>query len=136
MGIIYFGILLCSIAFLIAVIYISIVLKRLADVTRSIGTTLKDVEKQFEYITPQLTDTIKEVHKTVDEMSGNIEATESLFDSVENVGQSINSINETYNSYKDKLTNEQFQKQLRPAIEGIKWGEAVSQIFKKWKKAN
>ncbi|RKQ32279.1 DUF948 domain-containing protein [Oceanobacillus halophilus] len=136
MEIIYFGILLCSIAFFIAVIYISIVLKHLADVTRSLGYTLKDVEEQFSYITPQLMNTLKEANKTVDELEENIKATDSLFDSVHNVGESINSLNKSYKNYKDQVTDEQFQKQLKPAIEGIKWGEALTQILTKWKKAN
>jgi uncharacterized protein YoxC len=134
--IIYFGILLCSIAFFIAAIYISITLKRLANVTSSLGETLIDVEKQFEYITPQLTKTIQEVHTTIDEISEDMKATDSVFETVENVGNSINSINDTYKSYKDKMTDEEIKKQLRPTIEAIKWGEAALQVIKKWKRVN
>ncbi|WP_068677052.1 DUF948 domain-containing protein [Oceanobacillus sp. Castelsardo] len=136
MEIIYFGILLCSIAFFIAAIYISITLKRLANVTSSLGETLRDVEKQFEYITPQLTKTIQEVHTTIDEISEDMKVTDSVFETVENVGNSINSINDTYKVYKDKITDEKIKKQLRPTVEAIKWGEAAMQVIKKWKRVN
>ncbi|WP_179151974.1 DUF948 domain-containing protein [Oceanobacillus senegalensis] len=133
MEIVYFGILICSIAFFISAIYISVFLKRLTDVTRSLGYTLKDVEEQFGYITPQLMTTIKEAQQTVDELEENMNATDSVFDSVDNVGKSINSLNDTYKNYKEKITDEQFQKQLKPTVELIKWGEALTQVFKKTK---
>jgi len=134
--IIYFGILLCSIAFFIAAIYISITLKRLANVTSSLGETMRDVEKQFEYITPQLTKTIQEVHTTIDEISEDMKATDSVFETIGNVGNSINSINDTYKVYKDGITDEKIKKQLRPTVEAIKWGEAAMQVLKKWKRVN
>ncbi|RLL39947.1 DUF948 domain-containing protein [Oceanobacillus piezotolerans] len=136
MEVIYFGILLCSIAFFIAVIYLSIVLRRVADVTRSLGYTLKDVEKQFNYITPALIQTIRETEKTVDEMGANLKATDSVFDSIHQVGESINNVNQTFKQYSDNMTEESFRKQIKPFVEGIRWGEAVLQVYSKWKKVN
>ncbi|MFD1850663.1 DUF948 domain-containing protein [Oceanobacillus bengalensis] len=133
---IYIGILLCSIAFFVAVIYISLVLKRVATVTRSLGTTLKEVERQFGYVTPELINTLKETNKILDEMGENIKATDSVFDSVHNVGKSINTLNSTYKNYQEKVSGDQFKKQIKQVVEGVKWGEAVTQVFSKWKKAN
>mgnify|MGYP001397549720 CR=1 FL=1 len=131
---IYFGILLCSIAFFVAVIYLSVMLRRVANVTITLGNSLKGVERQLEYITPELINNIKESEKTVDELSENLAATDSLFQTVDNVGESIDNLNITYQKYKEKVTDEEFKKQRDAVVEAIKWGEAANQIISKWKK--
>ena len=131
---IYFGILLCSIAFFIAVIYLSVMLRRVANVTTTLGNSLKGVERQLEYITPELIKNIKESEKTVDELSENLAATDSLFQTADNVGKSIDNLNGTYQQYKEKITDEEFKKQRDAVVEAIKWGEAANQIISKWKK--
>ncbi|RDW18623.1 DUF948 domain-containing protein [Oceanobacillus chungangensis] len=134
MEIIYLAILLCSIGFAIAAIYISLVLKRVADVTKSLGTTLKEVEQQLRYITPQLSSSIRETAKLVDDTGEKMKATDSIFDSIDNVGKSVQSLTEAYKTSTAKLNNEQFQESLKPIVEVLKWSEAVSQVFSKWKK--
>ncbi|RDW21903.1 DUF948 domain-containing protein [Oceanobacillus arenosus] len=134
MEIIYLAILLCAIGFAIAAIYISFVLKRVADVTKTLGTTLKEVEQQLQTITPQLSISIKETAKLVDDTGEKMKATDSIFDSIDNVGKSIYTLTEAYKTSTAKLNDEQFQQSLKPIVEMLKWSEVVSQVFSKWKK--
>lgn len=134
MGMIYLGILLCSIAFAIAVIYISFVLKRLSNTIGSMGKTLGEVEKELQYITPQLKQTIREADKAVDDMAEKVKATDGLFDSIGDVGVSIDSLNQAYDNSIKKLSPEQFEKKTKPFVEGIKWSEAALFLYSKWKK--
>jgi len=59
------GILLCSIAFAIVVIYLSFVLNRVANVTKTLGTTVKAAEEQIGKVLPQLHQTLQESRVTV-----------------------------------------------------------------------
>ncbi|GAB3069776.1 DUF948 domain-containing protein [Virgibacillus ainsalahensis] len=133
MGVVYLGILLCAIAFAGVTIYISLVLKRVADTLHSLGNTLGEVEKELQHITPQLRETVYETDKIVDDMEEKLKATDSLFDTLENVGTSVNSVNQLYKNNSDQLTGEQLQKKLKPFIKGIKWSEGAFQVYSKWK---
>ncbi|MFC4025598.1 DUF948 domain-containing protein [Oceanobacillus longus] len=133
MDIIYVGVLLCSIAFAIVVIYISLVLKRLADTMKSLGTSVGELEKELNYITPQLTQTVRETDKLVDDIGEKIRATDSLFDSVEEIGVTVNSLNEVYSQKSKGLSDVELEKKMKPFVGGITWSEAAVQIYSKWK---
>jgi len=60
-----------------------------ANVTKSLGTTLKEVEQKLQYITPQLSSSIRETSKLVDDTGEKMKATDSIFDSIDNVGKSF-----------------------------------------------
>jgi len=130
MGIIYLAILLCSIGFAIATIYLAFILKRITAITKSLGKTLKEVEQQLHYITPQLNVSLKETAKLVDDTGEKLKATDSIFDSIDNVGTSVNTVSALFRKNADKLDEEQFQR----IAEGIKWSEVVFQVLSKWKK--
>lgn len=106
MEIFYVSILFVSIAFAIVAIYLSFVLKRVANMVKTLGTSLGELERELEYMTPHLTKTLNESSKLVDDIREKINATDSVFDSAENVGKSVISLNEVYdekaNSYQSK----------------------------------
>ncbi|WP_067730360.1 DUF948 domain-containing protein [Oceanobacillus damuensis] len=133
MEIIYVGILLCSIAFAIVVIYLSLVLNRVTKTVKSLGTSMGELEKELEYITPQLTQTVRESDKLVDDISEKIRATDSLFDSVEEMGTAVNSLNEVYSKKTKALTNVELEQKMKPFVGGITWSEAAVQLYTKWK---
>ncbi|UJL46591.1 DUF948 domain-containing protein [Virgibacillus sp. NKC19-16] len=134
MGVIYLGILFCSIAFAVVVVYICLVLKRVSTTMEALGTTLGEVEKKFESITPEIKSTVQATEEMVDDMEVKLKATDSLFDTMENVGSSVNSMNHVYKQNREKLTNKEFRRKLTPFIEGIKWSEAAFLLYSKWKK--
>ncbi|WP_249872593.1 DUF948 domain-containing protein [Oceanobacillus saliphilus] len=133
MDIIYVGILLCSIAFAIVVIYICLVLNRMTKTMKSLGTTMGEMEKELEYITPQLTQSVREADKLVDDISEKMRATDSLFDSFEDVGTTINSLNEVYKKQNQAITDMELEQKMKPFVGGITWSEAAVQIYSKWK---
>lgn len=133
MGIIYLGILLCSIAFAIVAIYLSIVLKRVANTVTSLGTSLGELEKELENITPQITETLQESNKLIDDISEKVRATDSVFDSADNVGISINTLNEAYKDKSKSLSDVELEQKMKPFVEGITWSEALVQLIGKWK---
>lgn len=133
MGLIYLGILLCSIAFAIVVIYISFVLKRLSNTIGTLGTTMDEMEKEMQYITPKLKESIQEADKFVEDMGDKVKATDGLFDSIENVGVSMNSLNQAYENNMTTPSADDFDKKTKPFVEGIKWSEAALYLYSKWK---
>ncbi|WP_337018288.1 DUF948 domain-containing protein [Oceanobacillus massiliensis] len=133
MDILYLGILLCSIAFAIVAIYISMVLKRLTDTLKSLGSSMGELEREMEYITPQLTQTVRESDKLIDDISDKIKATDSLFDSAENIGASVNTLNEVYSEKSKNVSDVEMEQKMKPFVGGITWSEAAVQLFKKWK---
>lgn len=136
MGIINVGILLCSIAFAIVVIYICFVLKRISNTLGTMGRNLNEVEREMQYITPQLKQSIRETDKLIDDVNDKLKATDSVFDSIENAGVSMQSLNQAYANSVKKLSDDQLQKQSKPFVEGIKWSEAAFYLYSKWKRDN
>jgi len=132
MDILYIGIFLISIAFAIVVVYLSTVLNSLSKTMRSLGTSLGEFEKELEYITPQLTTTLRESERLIDDISEKVRATDSVFDSVENVGVSINSLNEVYKEKSKQLSEKELEQKLKPFIDALTWSEAAAQLFSKW----
>src|SRR5699024_3733997 len=133
-GIIYFAILLCSIAFAIIAIYISLLLKRVSDSMKTVGNTFEKVEKQLRHITPQLKESLSETGKLIYDANEKLEATDTLFDTVENLGTSVHSINKVYTTKRSRTSDEEIFKRAQPFIEGIKWSEAAVQLYSKWKR--
>ncbi|MEC5425982.1 DUF948 domain-containing protein [Virgibacillus sp. C22-A2] len=131
MEIVYFSTLLIAIAFTIVVIYIALLLHRISGVINTLGSTLGEVEKELDNITPQLRQAVKETEIMVDDMEDKLKSTDSFFDTAENVGTSINTLNSTYSN--QKLSTEQFEKKIQPFVEGITWSEAAFQLYSKWK---
>lgn len=125
------GILLCSIAFAIVVIYLSFMLKRVADVTRTLGTSVKFAEQQILEVLPELHQTLRETRVTVDELETHVHTADQLVDTVHNAGKSMQHLNEAYSQYRQSVSEESFQNQIKSVIEGIKWGEAVNQVVTK-----
>lgn len=134
MGVIYLGILLCSIAFAGIVAYICLVLKRISTTMQTLGTTLGEVEKELESITPEIKETVQHTGNLVDDVSDKVNATDSVFDTLENIGNSANAVNDVYHHNREKLSDEQFQRKVTPFIEGIRWTEAAFLLYSKWKK--
>lgn len=134
MAIIYIAVLLCSIAFAIATFYISFVLSRLADTITSLGTSVGRFEKQMEYITPQLVQTVRETDKMIDETMENLKATDSLFDTAHDFGSAAQSLNEVYEKNRPS-SDVEMESKMRPFVEGLTWSEAAAQLFKKWRAA-
>ena len=125
------GILLCSIAFAIVVIYLSFVLNRVANVTKTLGTTVKAAEEQIGKVLPRLHQTLQESRVTVNELENHLHTADHLVDTVHNVGKSVQHLNEAYAQYKQSVSEEAFQSQIKSVVEGIKWGEAVDQVVSK-----
>ncbi|MFC2949237.1 DUF948 domain-containing protein [Virgibacillus sediminis] len=134
MGVVYLGILLCSIAFAIAVAYICLVLKRTADVLDSLGRTFGKVEKEIAHITPQLKETLRGTDKIVDDMGVKMKSTDSLFDSLEELGLSAQSFSHAYQQQRAGMSEAEFKAEVWPFVEGIKWAEAGSHLYSKWVK--
>ena len=77
MEIIYFSILLISIAFAFVVIYLCFVLKRVANTMKSLGSTMIAVEEQIKYH-PQLTETVQGTDKLIEDVEEKMTATDSV----------------------------------------------------------
>lgn len=134
MGIIYLFTLLLAIAFVIVVIYAAVLLKRVSDTLRTLGKTLGEVETQLKHITPQIRQNIQETGKLVDDVNEKLKETDSVFDTVGNLGNSMNSINHVYREHSKHVTDQDFERKMRPVVEGLKWGEAAFLLYSKWKK--
>lgn len=129
MELIYLSLIIIAAAFLIIVIYLCFVLKRISNTMKSLGSALIDVERQFNYVTPQIGEIIRETDKTIDDVSEKVKATDNLFDSIEELGTSLQNVNEIYNSRFGKLTDEEMDQKLKPFIEGIKWSEVAVKLY-------
>ncbi|MCM3741789.1 DUF948 domain-containing protein [Oceanobacillus luteolus] len=133
MGLIYLSVLLVAIAFLIVVIYLCFVLKRVTNTMKSLSVTLGEVEKQVQKITPELSATLKETDSLMDDVTEKVQATDSVFDSVQLLGESIQSANTAFQNSFGNLTDEEMDKKVKPFIEGIKWSEVGLTLFNQWK---
>lgn len=133
-GIGYFVLFLCSIAFAIIVVYISILLVRVSKSLKSLGYMLESIEKQLQDITPPLKESMREANKLADDTNHKLKAFDSLVDTLENVGTSVHHINDVYQIKKKRTSDEDIFKQARPFIEGMKWSEALVQLYSQWKK--
>ena len=134
MELVYLSLLFIAIGFAFVVIYICFVLKRVSNTMKSLGSTLGEVEKQVNYITPQLTETIRETDKMVDDVEEKVKATDSLFDSAGEFGTSIQTANEVFHNRFGKLTDEEMDQKVKPFIEGIKWSEVGVKLYSSWQK--
>jgi len=129
MEIISIGILLIAIAFAIAVVYLSLVLYRLSRTMRTLSKNMGEAERQMQYITPELTQTMKETEDLVDDLQEKITASESIVDSAEDMGKSLNAFNEIYQEYSKAMTDEAMMKKIKPFVSGMQWSEAAFQLF-------
>ncbi|MBR3120400.1 DUF948 domain-containing protein [Oceanobacillus profundus] len=134
MEIFYVSILFVSIAFAIVAIYLSFVLKRVANMVKTLGTSLGELERELEYMTPHLTKTLNESSKLVDDIREKINATDSVFDSAENVGKSVISLNEVYDEKSKQLSEQKLEQKMKPFVAGMTWSEVAIQLFSKWQK--
>ncbi|CDO03784.1 general stress protein [Oceanobacillus picturae] len=133
-GIFYLAILLLSLAFAIVSVYIAIVLKRLSDTIKSMGNTLGEFEKELQYITPPLKETIRETGATIDDIQEKLNATNNVFDTVDHVGTTVNTTNEFIQSNYTTLSDQEMQEKTKPFQEAIRWSEAALTVFNMFKK--
>lgn len=133
MELIYLSILLIAIAFLIAVVYICFVLKRLTNTMKTLRGTLGSAEKQVEKMTLVLSETIKETDELMADVTEKAQATDSIFDSVQLFGESIQSANTALQNGLGNLTEEEMDRKVKPFIEGIRWSEVAVQLYGMWK---
>lgn len=134
MELIYLSLFMVAIAFAVVVVYLCIVLKRVSNTMKSLSSTLGEVEKQVNYITPQLSDTIKETDRTIDDAREKVEATDSLFDSVQGLGISLQNVNDVFHSRFGKMTDEEMDQKIKPFVEGIKWSEVGVKLYTTFQK--
>lgn len=132
MDLIYLSILFVAVAFALVVVYLCFVLKRVSNTMKSLGSTMSDVEKQVTYITPQLTDTIKETDKLIEDVEEKVKATDSIFDTVEEFGTSLTAANEAFHNRFGKLTDEEMDRKVKPFIDGIRWSEVAVRLYSSW----
>ncbi|WP_339230485.1 DUF948 domain-containing protein [Oceanobacillus sp. FSL K6-2867] len=132
MEIFYVSILFVSIAFAIVAIYLSFVLKRVANMVKTLGTSLEELERELEYMTPHLNQTLNESSKLVDDIREKVNATDSVFDSAENVGKSVISLNEVYDETSKQLSEQKLEQKMKPFVAGMTWSEVAIQLFSKW----
>jgi len=133
MDLIYLAILLVSVAFAITVIYLSVVLYRLTNTMKVLGTSIDEMEKKMNYITPQLRKSMQETDMLVEDIQDKLDATDSVFDSIENIGGTVHNLNKAYQSNSDLVTEEEFKQKTTPFVEGMKWSEVVMHLLKKSK---
>lgn len=133
MGLIYLSILLVAIAFLIAVVYICFVLKRVTNTMQTLRGTLGSAEERVEKMTPVLSQTIKETDELIADVTEKVQATDSMFDSVQLFGESVQSANTALQNGLGNLTDEEMARKVKPFIEGIKWSEVAVQLYGTWK---
>ena len=133
MGLIYLSILLVAIAFLIAVIYICFVLKRVTNTMKTLRGTLGSAEEQVGKMTPVLSQTIKETDELMADVTEKVQATDSMFDSIQLFGESVQSANTALQNGLGNLTDEEMDRKVKPFIEGIKWSEVAVQLYGTWK---
>lgn len=133
MGLIYISILLIAIAFLIAVVYICFVLKRVTNTMKTLRGTLGSAEKQIGKMTLVLSETIKETDELMVDVTEKAQATDSIFDSVQLFGESIQSANTALQNGLGNLTEEEMDRKVKPFIEGIRWSEVAVQLYGVWK---
>lgn len=95
---------------------------------------LSAIEKQLQDITPPLKESLREADKLVDDTHNKLKAFDSLVDTLENVGTSVHFMNDVYRIKKKHTSDEDIFKQARPFIEGMKWSEALVQLYTRWKK--
>lgn len=133
-GIIYYTLLLCAVAFAVVVVYLCVLLKRVSDSIKTVGHTFDKLEKELEHITPQLKQALVETNKLAVDTEDKLRATDSMIDTVGNLGTSVQTVNKIYVDKKANVSDEAIFKQAKPFIEGIKWSEAIVQVFSKWKR--
>jgi len=132
MDLIYLSILLLAIAFAIVVGYLCFILKRVSNNMKTLSSTMRYAEEQFKYITPELTNTIRETDKLIDDTTEKVRATEGMFDSLEEFGTSIISANEAFHNRFGKMTDEEMDRKVKPFIDGILWSEAGTRLYSSW----
>ncbi|MEI3600159.1 MULTISPECIES: DUF948 domain-containing protein [unclassified Oceanobacillus] len=133
MGLIYLSILLVAIAFLITVVYICFVLKRVTNTIQTLRGTIGSAEERVEKMTPVLSQTIKETDELMADVTEKVQATDSMFDSVQLFGESVQSANTALQNGLGNLTDEEMDRKVKPFIEGIKWSEVAVQLYGTWK---
>ncbi|TQS76168.1 DUF948 domain-containing protein [Ornithinibacillus gellani] len=133
-GIIYYTILLCAIAFAIVIVYISLLLKRIADSFKTTGKTLHEVERKLEYMTPQIRQTVKEVGSTVDDIRDKVSATDSMFDALEDVGQAVKNADGAVANKLGGISPTDAIRKSKPFLDQVVWMEAARFLFRRWKK--
>jgi uncharacterized protein YoxC len=132
--ILYLTLLIVAIAFAITVIYIAVVLFRVAKLLKTMGGTLGRVDAEMKQVLPDLKNTLHEAHVAVSDVEEKLKSTDPLFATVENFGNSVNNINQALQKADSTLTSSEFEKQTKPYIEGIRWTETAFYLYNKWKK--
>lgn len=135
MGLVYISILLIATAFLIVTVYICYVMKRVRNHMGTLSSTLNEVEKHLQTVTPRLATTLEEAGRFVDDATEKAKATDSVFDSVELLGETLQTTNTAIqNSISlNNLTDEELDRQMEPFIESIRWSEVAVKLYGKWK---
>lgn len=135
MAVIYIGILFVAIAFAIVCCYAAFALYRLSYTVRSLGYSMAKLEKEMNYITPRLSESLQEANNLLDDTHDKLKATGSVFDSLEDVGTSVQSLNDAYQSKRPALTEAKLEKKLNLAMKGITWSEAIVQLYKSYQES-
>lgn len=136
MEFVYVGVLICALAFALVVIYASLVLNRVAGTMKSLGIMLSEMEQRLQHLTPELEKTVTETKKIVDDFEDKMSTTDGFFDALQNVGFSLNSTNRLLSKQAGKLPEYTSNQSMEKVAEGLKWGEAGLQLYKKWKNRN
>lgn len=133
-GIIYYALVLGSVAFAVVVIYLCVLLKRVSNSMKTVGQAFEKVEAQLHHITPELKRTLQETGELIDDTEVKLKATDSVVDTIGNLGTSVQTVNKIYEHKKENVSEQEIFEQAKPFIEGIKWSEAIVQVFSNWKR--
>ncbi|GGJ76804.1 DUF948 domain-containing protein [Virgibacillus salexigens] len=132
--ILYIAIIIVAIAFALTAIYIAFVLHRVSKLLRSVGITLGELEQEMQQITPELKESLHQTNQMLDDIDDKLKATDSVFDTIDNMGNSVSNVNQAIRKNSDKLTDAEMAEKTKPYIEGIRWSEAATYLYNKWKK--
>lgn len=133
MDFVYIGVFMCALAFVLVVIYASLVLKRTASTMESLSETLGDVEQKMHHIIPELRQSVNETGKTVDDLQDKMAAADSLVMTLENLGVSLNAGSEYLNRQSDYTSAFTSPKNRNRLTETIKWLNVAYKLYKKAK---
>jgi uncharacterized protein YoxC len=133
MGLIYLAIFLAAIGFVIVAAFLSLVLYRLSQTMKVVGSSLEEAEKTVSDMTPRLRNSLKETDMLVDDIQVKLEATDSVFDTFGHMGGSVHNLAGAFNKRSDQMTEEELNQAMTPFINAMKWTEAALQMYKKTK---
>lgn len=131
---VYFGLLLIAIAFLIVAIYLAFVMTKSSRFLLTVTHTVKDVEAELDESLEQLYGILHETEQLATDVQVKLAATTPMFETIENVGRSSRYLSEEVNKRTKQFEEDGSLPGTEPFIQAIHYGEFGSKVIDSWKR--